>query len=143
VSGEPIGGGIERDARQGPGVAVDLPGDPTAAADARRALEPLRQRLGESTFGDVRLLVSELVADEMRGREGGEAGPLRLSASLGDGVLRIELADDWSDNELPAERPEPGEPGWGLYLARILADRWGLEPASTGSRVWLEVGLAA
>jgi hypothetical protein len=127
VSGESIGS-VERDLRQG-------------SSEARRALEPLRSTLDESQFGDLRLLVSELVADEVRARGGDRGRPLRLSALLGEDILRIELYDDWSRGEAPAQRPEPGEPGWGLYLAGILANRWGIEPASDGSLVWLEVRL--
>jgi hypothetical protein len=139
VSGDPIG--VERELERTPVVAVDLPGDRTAGARARRALEPLRQRLGALLYGDVRLLVSELVADEIRTREGERRRPLRLSASFGERVLRIELVDGWCEDEAPAQRPEPGEPGWGLYLARVLVDAWGVEAAREGSRVWLEVQL--
>jgi hypothetical protein len=137
VSGDAIG--VERELQRAPVVAVDLPGDRTAGGRARRALEPLRPWLGALLYGDVRLLVSELVADEIGTREGKRGPPLRLSASFGERVLRIELVDGWSENEAPAQRPEPGEPGWGLYLAGVLADRWGVEAASEGSLVWLEV----
>ena len=138
---EPTVGGIDRDLRGASAVATHLPRGPSAAAGARRALEPLRRTLSEARFGDVRLLVSELVADEVRAREGERGRAIRLSASLDAELLRVELVDDWSEDAAPTDRPEPGEVGWGLYLAGILADRWGVEPASLGSTVWFEVRL--
>ena len=141
MTGEPVGGGVHGDVGAGPPLALDLPRDPSAAAQARQALEPLRGALGERRFGDVRLLVSELVADELRAREGAENGGLQLSASIDGDILRIELTDGWREDDAPADRPEPGDPGWGLYLTRILSDRWGVAPAGDGSRVWLELQL--
>jgi anti-sigma regulatory factor (Ser/Thr protein kinase) len=120
-------------------VALELPADPSAAARARRALEPLRPALGDGRFGDIRLLVSELVADELRARESERAQPIQLSASLDHDLLRVELTDDWSEPAEPERPPEPGEAGWGLYLAALLTDRWGIDAPSVGSRVWFEV----
>jgi anti-sigma regulatory factor (Ser/Thr protein kinase) len=139
VSGDQIGADVERGLQQVPAVSVALSGDLAAAGEARRALEPLRQALDEALFGDIRLLVSELVADDFRAHEHDRAQPLELSARLEHDLLRVELTDDWGDPPDPEHRPEPGEPGWGLYLARLLTDRWGIDAASTGSRVWFEV----
>jgi len=139
VNRERAVGGIERELSRVPPVAADLGGDRSAAAGARRALEPLRRALTEARFGDVRLLVSELVADEVRARESERDRAIRLFASLDADLLRVELADGWTEDAVPTERPAPGEMGWGLYLAGILADRWGIEPATQGSTVWFEV----
>ena len=136
MNGEPGAGGVARDLRVA-AVAVDLPADPSAPASARSALEPLRDALPADEFVDVRLLVSELVVDELRApREG--AATIHLAASLDAGLLRIELVEGWTPGADPPVRPHPGDPGWGVYLAQLLGDRWGTEPVAARTRIWVE-----
>jgi hypothetical protein len=130
--------GANRDLQRVPAVAVELAADQTAPAGARRALEPLRGALPANEFVDVRLLVSELVVDELHSRAGEGGGTIRLAARLADGTLRVELVEGWSPDADPPARPKPGDPGWGIYLAQLLGDRWGAEPAADGTRIWVE-----
>ena len=122
-------------------IAVELASDTEAPARARAALEPLRGSLPREGFGDLRLMVSELVADDVR-RQPDEDGSIRLEAELSDGRVRVELVEGWADDpDGPRERPEPGAPGWGVYLADRLADRWGIDDdgeQGDGAVLWLE-----
>jgi hypothetical protein len=120
-------------------VEVDLPLDANAPGRARTALEPLREAVPAQEFGDLRLLVSELVVDDLRARPQGDDRAIRLEADVRGEVLRVELAEGWAAR--PAEaasRPEPGDPGWGVYLAELLTDRWGVEPSGDHAVLWLE-----
>lgn len=135
---EPGDRGVDRELQRESELSVDLPADQSAPADARRALEPLRDSLSASEFVDVRLLVSELVVDELRGRGESSAGTIRLSARLDEDVLRIEVAEGWDPGSAPRERPKPGDPGWGIYLAQLLGDRWGVDREDAGARIWVE-----
>ena len=119
-------------------IAVELPLDPEAPARARAALEPLRESLPSQEFGDLRLLVSELVVDDLRAQPGADDREIHLEARLRDDVLRIELVEGWTWSAEATDRPEPGEPGWGIYLAGLLADRWGVDPVADGARLWVE-----
>ena len=119
-------------------IAVELPPDERAPARARAALEPLRESLPSRDFGDVRLLVSELVVEDLRGRPSEDEHEIRLEARLRDHVLRVELVEGWMPWAAASSRPEPGERGWGVYLAGLLADRWGVDPEADGDRLWLE-----
>ena len=119
-------------------IAIELPPDEQAPARARAALEPLRESLPPCDFGDVRLLVSELVVDDLRARPATTDHEIRLEASLRDHVLRVEIVEGWMSWASISGRPEPGERGWGVYLAGLLADRWGIDPESDGARLWVE-----
>ena len=133
-------------------IAVELPPDAQAPARARAALEPLRGSLPREGFGDLRLIVSELVADDLRQRGDGDDpsggdDSIWLEAELSHDRVRVELVEGWDeDPEVPGERPEPGAPGWGVYLTDLLADRWGVR--ADGGRgdavaLWLEKRVGA
>ena len=50
----------------------------------------------------------------------------------GEQCLRIEVRDPGPGFELVEPAPDPARSsGWGLYLVRELADRWGVERAPT------------
>ena len=119
-------------------IAVELPRDEQAPARARAALEPLRDSLPSRDFGDLRLLVSELLVDDLRAQPEASDHEIQLEASLRDDVLRVEIAEGWISWASVSTRPRPGERGWGTYLASLLADRWGVDPESEGARLWLE-----
>ena len=118
---------------------VRLARDPESAAAARRALDEISDQLTPRRLEDARLLVSELVTNSIRhaGLPDGEL--IRLVVVAGERALRIEVCDSGPGFELAEPVPDPSRPsGWGLYLVRELADRWGVERA-TGTRVWFEL----
>jgi hypothetical protein len=120
-------------------VAIELPLEPASARRAREQLEPFREALDETTFIDLRLLVSELVVEALNAESEIHDARVELRAELRGGRVRVEVAESGGAFRPPPERPEPGEVGWGLYLVARLSSRWGLRRSPQGSSVWLEV----
>jgi anti-sigma regulatory factor (Ser/Thr protein kinase) len=120
-------------------VAIDLPLEPDSARRAREQLEPFRKGLDETTFFDLRLLVSELIAEALNARSKIDHGRVELRAKLRNGGVRVEVAEDGEAFRLPPRRPKPGEAGFGIYLMTRLSRRWGVRYGPGGSAVWLEV----
>jgi anti-sigma regulatory factor (Ser/Thr protein kinase) len=125
-----------------PGLSLELElaSSIDAAAEARRALDRVSDELPGDRMRDVRLLVSELVTNAVR-HAGIPAGdPIRMLVDTGDGCLRVEIADGGDGFEPRRPEPDPARAsGWGLYLVEQLADRWGVEPARPGTRIWFEI----
>ncbi len=118
-----------------------LPHGPNAPCAAREAIEALAAgRMSEGALSELRLVVSELVTNAIRhGLD--RRGAVDLALSMRDGVVRVEVIDGGAGFEVPAEPPEPGEPGgWGLVVVDRLASRWGVE-GGRATRVWAEVPL--
>jgi anti-sigma regulatory factor (Ser/Thr protein kinase) len=112
-------------------------GGPQVAADARGAIEPLRDRLGDELTGDLALLISELVTNSYRHTESHDCIVVELA--VGDEVVRCDVVDrghGFRAQPVPAERR--GDGGWGLYIVDRLADRWGVH-AGPPTRVWFEI----
>ena len=118
---------------------LGLPRGLDAAAVARSALEGLDGRLPPDLLGDVRLLVSELVTKAVRHAPQGPGADVRLTVTVTQDVVRVEVVDPGGGLApgAPAAGPEPAG-GWGLFLVETLADRWGGDGA-TGRRVWFEL----
>jgi anti-sigma regulatory factor (Ser/Thr protein kinase) len=111
-----------------------------AAAEARRALDEFGAALPERRMRDVRLLVSELVTNAVRHAGLASGDPIRLVIGDDDGHLRVEVYDGGTGFERQPPRPDPARAsGWGLFLVERLADRWGVEGADPGTRVWFEI----
>jgi anti-sigma regulatory factor (Ser/Thr protein kinase) len=121
-------------------VDLELEGNPGAAARAREAIDGFSDRVPERRMRDVRLLVSELVTNAVR-HAGLRAGDrIRVLARLSDAVLHVEVHDPGSGFELRPADPDPSRSsGWGLYLVAELADRWGMDRAGAGTRIWFEL----
>ena len=118
---------------------VDLRRDPDSAAEARRALGEVADHLSPRRLEDARLLVSELVTNAIRHAGLDEDDVIRLVVVSGDRALRIEVCDPGPGFDMSEPTPEPVRPsGWGLYLVRELADRWGVERNEL-TRVWFEL----
>jgi anti-sigma regulatory factor (Ser/Thr protein kinase) len=83
----------------------------------------------------LRLLVTELVANSVRHARG---TPIDVAVSVDGGTVRAEVSDGGSGFEPPEPDPNPlKSAGWGLFLVRKIALRWGAEQA-TGT-VWFEL----
>ncbi|MEV4163196.1 ATP-binding protein [Nonomuraea dietziae] len=81
------------------------------------------------------LLVSELVTNAVcHGR-----GPVLLTLSAQDGLLRCEVAD--AEDALPEIRPahQDDESGRGLFLLATLSCCWGTDHTPAGKVVWFEL----
>jgi anti-sigma regulatory factor (Ser/Thr protein kinase) len=118
---------------------VDLARDPDSAAEARRALGEVSDHLSPRRLEDAQLLVSELVTNAIRHAGLGDDDVIKLVVVAADRSLRIEVCDTGRGFEVAEPDPDPARPsGWGLYLVRELADRWGVDQDQQ-TRVWFEL----
>ncbi|MGH2682068.1 MAG: ATP-binding protein [Actinomycetota bacterium] len=120
-------------------VEVLLPAAPEAASRARQSLAEFRAFLDPKVFEDLRLLVSELVTNSLRhaGLSGGDE--IRLHVALADRAVRVEVCDGGPGfsprDEVPSLHQQSG---WGLFLVKQIADRWGVE-RDRRTCVWFEL----
>jgi anti-sigma regulatory factor (Ser/Thr protein kinase) len=115
-----------------------LPRDPHAVSVAREAIEELEPLLGRALYGNVRLLVSELVTNSIRHART-TAEEVELRVAVFPDRLRVEVSDRGAGFNRRARTPDrDSASGWGLYLVDQLADRWGVS-RDAGTRVWFEI----
>jgi anti-sigma regulatory factor (Ser/Thr protein kinase) len=124
--------------------SLTVPGHPEQVAGVRRFV---RRMVGDaSPMADTAvLLVSELAANAVlhsaSGQPGGSATV--LITEIGGGV-RVEVADEGSDQSAPAVRGDIyASEGHGLFLVQSLADQWGYVRDETGTTVWFWLGYPA
>ena len=123
-----------------PQIDERLPGSLTAAAEARRKLEPFRSLLGSRRLEVLRLLVNEMVTNSLL-----HAGALKtgigLKVEATADVLRVGVTDQGLGFD-PEVRPPTVDQtsGRGLFLVQALSDRWGVI-RSGGTMVWAEIDL--
>lgn len=131
-----VGGQTRQD---GEAVSVVLPAALDSASRARDALGPLRPLLEESRFLDLRLIVSELVAESLYRRE--SANPsIELRAEIRGGLIHVGvLVDDEAVYRIPSRQSGPGARGWGLHVMSRLADRWGVRRDRQMACAWFEI----
>jgi len=118
---------------------IDLPGNTSAAAAARRYV---RHLLGVShpAIDDVAVVVSELVTNAVLHSRSGRNGTVRLSVMDANGVVRIAVADEGNAFSAPYVRDEPcAESGRGLRIVSTLAKQWGARSLAAGRLVWCEL----
>jgi anti-sigma regulatory factor (Ser/Thr protein kinase) len=120
-------------------VAVDLPLEPQSARRAREQLTVFKPLLDETSFGDLRLLVGELVVEALNASDHDASSTIKLRAERDGDRVRVALAEGGGAYRLPSRRPEPGDPGFGLHLVQRLSDRWGMRRERTQATVWLEM----
>ena len=109
---------------------------------ARVAIADGYPSLPEPARTDLMLLVTELVTNAVR--HGGDRGdlPIRLEVGHNDGHMRVQVEDPGATFiPPPAILSGDSAGGWGLFLVDQVADRWGVSPASAGTRVWFELAV--
>ena len=121
---------------------LEISATPEAPAGARRWLDGISQLrpLGQVAF-DVRLLVTELVANGVR-HAGLDASELiTVTLELSDVRLRVEVRDPGKGFAFPA-RPQKRDRagGRGLQIVAAIAHRWGIDH-DTPVSVWFEIDL--
>jgi hypothetical protein len=119
-------------------VAIELSLEPESAARARAAISPLEPHADASSLDDVRLLVTELLADALATEPRPENGRVNVEAQAQDGVTRVAVRFDDVALQLPVKKPQPAEQGWGVYLVQTLATRWGAHRTDASTYVWFE-----
>lgn len=117
-----------------------LPAEPHAIGQARDAIDGLSDVVGPALVPDLRLLVSEVVTNAVRHTGAAAGAEVVLVVEERSGCVRIEVHDQGSGFEAPADPgPRPaGTSGWGLFLVQKLSRRWGTFPAPD-AHVWFEV----
>jgi signal transduction histidine kinase len=102
---------------------------------ARRRLVGLEPSLDPETMAKLRLLVTELVANSVRHASG---TPIDVTVTVTEDLVRTDVSDGGAGFEPPRADPNPLKTsGWGLFLVRKIAERWGADPG-TGT-VWFEL----
>src|SRR3954471_12608972 len=117
-------------------VTFDIPRDPTAPGEARRAIERLNDRIAPDVVPDVKLLVSELITNSVK--YGGQGEVTLLIDTASPRKLRVEVIDQGA-GFVPVARTRPATEvgGWGRPLVQPLSARGGVYEAST--HVWFEI----
>jgi DNA-binding transcriptional MerR regulator len=122
--------------QRGQELELELPGGTEAPARAREAIDAFAARESEETRANLRLLVSELVANAVSHASAADGQPIRLTARIEVDRIRVDVADggrgfDW-------RAPPAPEGGRGLQIVSALALRWGLT-FDGGTTSWFEL----
>jgi anti-sigma regulatory factor (Ser/Thr protein kinase) len=117
-------------------VALQLESRPDSPMTARHRLSELESTLDPETMAKLRLLVTELVANSVRHARG---TPVEVTVAVHERSVRADVSDGGQGfDPPPAADPNPlKSSGWGLFLVRRIATRWGAD-AATGT-VWFEL----
>jgi anti-sigma regulatory factor (Ser/Thr protein kinase) len=114
---------------------LELAAGPLAPARARAAIDEIAGALAPALLDDLRLVVSELVANAILH---GPDAPVRLRLHAdGPGRVRGEVADQGRDGTIAIRESADEGGGYGLRLVDRLAHRWGVHEGST--HVWFEL----
>jgi anti-sigma regulatory factor (Ser/Thr protein kinase) len=102
---------------------------------ARDALAPLADELGDELITDLRLVVSELVANSVIW---GPGGLISIGLEIDDDACVRGFVDDGGRFGVQVVDADPIEAtGLGLQIVSTLCRDWGVTPNST--RVWFEL----
>lgn len=108
-----------------------------APGAARRLVDEIGGLLAPEVAVNVRLLVSELVANAVRHVPA--AGVIGMEVALMGRALHVEVVDPGTGfDPRPRTADSPAGSGWGLHLVSELSDRWGVD-ADGRTRVWFEI----
>lgn len=121
-------------------VHLELVNGPAAARQARTALHPIVEHVSDEQFSDLRVIVSELVANATSFGPGDE---ISVSVSLDeDHVIRGRVNDNGDPGAIQVSEGDAVEArGLGLLIVDSLAASWGIDHERGG--VWFEVGTPA
>lgn len=94
----------------------------------------------DELVADAELAVSELFGNAVVHSRGATEVDVVISPSTED--VRFEVRDDGEPptRDLAAGDPSPADPsGRGLMVVGLVASRWGVETADSGTSVWFEL----
>lgn len=121
--------------------AVLVHNEPTSAGLVRRQLsqELTEQGVSPESIDEVVLVASELVGNAVRHAAAPGDRQIEVTWSVDDDGVVVSIADSSAQQPQPrsAEPDEAG--GRGLTIIQALAAAWGVEPTTTGKRVWARV----
>ena len=119
-----------------PEARITLRSERRSAGNARRFVARHLSEWGREDLMDTAvLLVSELVTNAVLH----VGGPVELAMSLGRSGLRVEVGDRDARSLLRLRYSEQASTGRGLLLVDRAVDRWGVERAPGGKKVWFEL----
>lgn len=119
-------------------MVVELELEPRSAARARAAMSSLRPDPHHSSFDDVILMVSELVADALATQPRPSDATITVEADVLDGSTWVMARFDGLALRLSGDKPKPTDSGWGVHLVQTLATRWGAGRSADSTYVWFE-----
>lgn len=106
-----------------------------APRQARDALAPLSDELGDELLTDLRLVVSELVANAFKF---GPGEPISVALEIDGGHLVSGFIDDRGSSGVELIDADPiAATGLGLQIVDALTTDWGVDQDTT--RVWFEL----
>lgn len=110
---------------------------PVGAGLARRKLADFERELPAGAYANVRLLISQLVADARWHSSAATARSLSMRVERHETFVRVSLTDIAPHaRERTIERLDANQ--WQVFLLDEMSDRWGILSDST-SDVWFEV----
>jgi anti-sigma regulatory factor (Ser/Thr protein kinase) len=109
---------------------------------ARGALEDLTGLASQESLEDARLLVSELVTNSIRHGRLSIDQDIQLRADVEGDTLHVEVCDPGGAFEVQSSLAgmHVEGAGWGLFLVRLLSQRWGVS-ADGSTLVWFDIPL--
>ena len=114
--------------------------EPEGVTNARHALDQLADVLPPEKLENLRLVVSELVANSVRHAGLSLDEQILLSLMVSGKSVRGRVCDPGPGFDKPSE-PRPRSDlsgGWGLPIIERISDRWGVE-RNGGACVWFEI----
>jgi signal transduction histidine kinase len=118
---------------------LDMARDPSAPAQARKAITGLGGHVDGDVLNDAVLLVSELVSNSVKY---GEGDILLRARTRGPRQVLVEVVDDGGGFSPQIRRPSRFQAsGYGLHLVEELASSWGVHPGT--AHVWFEIDRSA
>lgn len=124
-----------------PTLRISLECDAQAPSLARAAVTGFTKdsAIAHTNLATLILLVSELVSNAVVHANAPPASVIVLSARLlGQGTVRVEVTDQGSGFTAVPGEPAQREAGYGLYLVKEQASRWGVD-RRRGTCVWFEL----
>ena len=119
------------------GLNLRLDRGPDAAAKARRGIANLRGDLDPPLMETLCLLVTELVTNSVKHTG---ASTVVLKVRVGSRAVMTEVIDGGPGFDPEETRgPASDHTGWGLFLVKRLAERWGVTHNGEGTKVWFEL----
>jgi anti-sigma regulatory factor (Ser/Thr protein kinase) len=121
-------------------ISLRLVPEAGSVQEARRALERFRGLVPGERLADARLVVSELVTNELR-YAGLSAGEDVITVCLAAHRRRIEgQVCSAGEGFVPPARPRGDlSGGWGLAIVDAVCDRWEVRREAEESCVWFEL----
>jgi anti-sigma regulatory factor (Ser/Thr protein kinase) len=118
-------------------LVFDLTVSTSAPYEARAVVDSLEQDLVPETLGDLRMVISELVANAVKY---GPGSPIHVELEVvAPDRVHGEVADRGDPDRAPRVVERPGsEGGFGLRIVDALATAWGVHEGST--HVWFALG---